>query len=176
MQAEAGSLHTPSVEANQTSPGSQQGIRSSFTGESWFVSYVLSTSMASPIQVHGPVERRTEKPRQGDNDNSSSLPLSGGITSLDLPQPFTISLICPILDQEGFLASVRDGSVSLALLRCVLFVASIHCPLELICQMGYNSRLDAESDLFNKAVKCSWPTVCARRQSNPQIRILKGGS
>ncbi|KAH6988863.1 fungal-specific transcription factor domain-containing protein, partial [Ilyonectria sp. MPI-CAGE-AT-0026] len=143
------------------SPGSQQGIRSSFTGESWFASYVLSRSGASPIELHRPVERRTGEPRQGDNYNSSSSPLSGGVTSLDIPQHLTMRLIdayfslfhvfCPILDQARFLASVRDGSVSVTLLRCVLFVASIHCPLELICQMGYTSRLDAESDLFNKA-------------------------
>lgn len=164
--------------ASQTLPGSQQGIRFSFTGESWFASYVLSTSMASPIELHRPVERRTEEPRQDDNDNSSGSPLSGGITSLDLPQHLTMRLtdayfslfhaFCPILDQAYFLASVRDGGVSVTLLRCVLFVASIHCPLELIFQMGYSSRLDAESDLFNKAC-ASFDT---EQESNRTTMIL----
>lgn len=58
---------------------------------------------------------------------------------------------CPILDRGAFLASVSDGSVSKVLLRCVLFIASIHCDLKTIHLLGYSGRIEAEDDLFSSA-------------------------
>ena len=63
----------------------------------------------------------------------------------------------PILERPLFLESVRTGSISITLLRCVLFVASIHCDTELIYLMGYKTRVAAGDDLFNKA-KLSFDT------------------
>jgi hypothetical protein len=37
------------------------------------------------------------------------------------------------------------------LLRSVLFVASLHCDLEVLHLMGHSTRLDANQDLFTKA-------------------------
>jgi hypothetical protein len=58
---------------------------------------------------------------------------------------------CPIVGKEPFAASLHDGTVSGTLLRCVLFVASLHCDVEILHVMGHSTRLDANSDLFNKA-------------------------
>ncbi|KIV93367.1 hypothetical protein, variant [Exophiala mesophila] len=59
--------------------------------------------------------------------------------------------LVPILDKAEFLSSVREGTVSITLLRSVLFVASIHCEPEVYHLMGYSTRLDAGDELFSKA-------------------------
>lgn len=58
---------------------------------------------------------------------------------------------CPILDRTSLLAAVRNNAVSITLLKCVVFVASIHCDAEILHVMGYATRLDAEDDLFGRA-------------------------
>lgn len=60
-------------------------------------------------------------------------------------------VFCPVLDRRSFLDSVDDGTVSTTLLRCVLFVASIHCDMDILHCAGYSTRTDAGDDLFGKA-------------------------
>ncbi|KAH8879527.1 hypothetical protein GQ53DRAFT_854621, partial [Thozetella sp. PMI_491] len=48
-------------------------------------------------------------------------------------------------------ASLGDGTVSIVLLRSVLFIASIHGNLGTLLRLGYKNRFEAEDDLFNKA-------------------------
>lgn len=76
--------------------------------------------------------------------------------------------LVPILDKAEFLSSVRDGTVSITLLRSVLFVASIHCEPEIYHLMGYSTRLDAGDELFSKA--CS--AFDADRESDRTTMIM----
>ncbi|KAI1610996.1 fungal-specific transcription factor domain-containing protein [Exophiala viscosa] len=147
----------------------QDNARSNFVGESWYASYVLSTSAAGHSELHRPIER-------GQSSSAYSSPADGGsvvidsrkrrsatkVPPSDLPsQHLTERLLevyfqrfhvfCPILDRGTFLSSVRDGSVSITLLRSVLYIASVHCGPEIFHLMGYTTRLDAGDDLFSKA-------------------------
>lgn len=63
----------------------------------------------------------------------------------------TFHTFCPIIDKKQLLSSIKDGSVSKVLLRCILFVASIHCELRILYRLGFTSRIEAEDDLFSKA-------------------------
>ncbi|EXJ89679.1 hypothetical protein A1O3_02746 [Capronia epimyces CBS 606.96] len=58
---------------------------------------------------------------------------------------------CPILEEAQVRSSLHDGSLSVVLLRCILFVASIHCEMKLLQALGYSSRIEAEDSLFRKA-------------------------
>ncbi|OQU98289.1 Fungal specific transcription factor domain-containing protein [Cladophialophora immunda] len=147
--------------------GSQPDTRAkTFVGESWYASYVLSTSAAGPAELHRPIERRPKMfipDAQGLGSGKPSAIRSKKVPPADLPpQHLTERLLeayfkrfhvyCPILDRRSFLATVRDGTVSVVLLRCVLFVASIHCDPEVFHLMGYGTRFDAIDELFGKAV------------------------
>lgn len=81
----------------------------------------------------------------------------------DLPAPELIDrliaayfsrfhVFCPIVIRSSFLASVANGTVSLTLLCSVLVVASLHCEIETIHLLGYNSRYKANADLSARAV------------------------
>ncbi|OAP56667.1 hypothetical protein AYL99_08779 [Fonsecaea erecta] len=128
-----------------------------FVGESWWAHYVLSTSAAAPTELHGFIGRPQTESSTRDSSSSSDAGLPA-----DFPPPhLTRQLIeayfrrfhifCPILDRDSFLRSVRDGKVSHTLLRCVFFVASLHCEKYLLNLMGYSTRLEAEDDLFGRA-------------------------
>lgn len=143
----------------------QPDTRASFVGESWYASYVLSTSVAGHAQLHRPIERRPKGVSPGNHQSQSGRESSSGAGKLppsDLPpQHLTERLLeayfkrfhvfFPVLDRASFLSSVRDGTVSVTLLRCVLFVASIHCEPEVFHLMGYSRRVDVGDDLFGKA-------------------------
>lgn len=58
---------------------------------------------------------------------------------------------CPIVNKKSFLSELPDGRISGALLRSVLFVASLHCDMEILHLMGHSTRLTANDDLFTKA-------------------------
>lgn len=147
---------------------SPQDARANFVGESWYASYVLNTSVADPATLHRHIERRRSKGMsQGSSENQGATVERLRRTfkkapPSDLPpQHLTERLLeayfkrfhvfCPILDRATFLSSVGDGSVSITLLRCVLFVASIHCEPEIFHLMGYTTRLDVGDELFGKA-------------------------
>lgn len=128
--------------------------------DSWYASYVLShcALITNPGSVRAPLL-----------DTVGSSPvlqtrLAGETTvrDADLPCSSLISRLlgayfsafhpfCPVLDKNGFMASVDTESVSPTLLRCVLFIASIHCDIDLLHELGYGTRTDAGDDLFGKA-------------------------
>lgn len=137
-------------------------------GESWFISYVLHTTNNEHSPLHQPFNTTsavTSISTVGQNQQTAresataaarthiaqSLPPQSSINHL-IRELFSIfHPFCPILDRPNFLVSVDDGSVSVPLIRCVLFVASIHCDMKFIYGMGYGTRIEAEDDLFRKA-------------------------
>ena len=84
--------------------------------------------------------------------SSSELPAPELVDRLVKAYFSRFHLFCPILVRGSFLASIANKSVSLPLLRSVLFVGSIHCDMETIHLLGYNSRFSANSDLMVRAV------------------------
>lgn len=147
----------------------QQDARANFVGESWYASYVLSTSAAGHAELHRSLGRRRSKGSSECPSNLSSQTVGRNsnnifrrVPPLDLPpQSLTERLLeayfkrfhayCPILDKRSFLSSLGDGTVSITLLRSVLYVASVHCESEILHLMGYSTRIDAGDDFFNKA-------------------------
>jgi hypothetical protein len=143
-----------------------EGGRANFVGESWYANYVVSTSAAGHAELHrtvnkGPKQSITDVPAS--NIQTADPPRARQPPpSADLPPPHLIDrlleayfrrfhMFCPILDRKSFLEAVRNNTFSITLLKCVLFVASIHCDPEILHVMGYPTRLDAEDDLFAKA-------------------------
>ncbi|KAH8709920.1 Cutinase transcription factor 1 beta [Beauveria bassiana] len=57
----------------------------------------------------------------------------------------------PILHKFKFLSSVEDGTVSMVLLRSVLFVGSTQCDPEIYHLLGFSSRSDAGDHFFGLA-------------------------
>ncbi|OJJ02046.1 hypothetical protein ASPVEDRAFT_655161 [Aspergillus versicolor CBS 583.65] len=126
-------------------------------GESWYLSYVIQTTNSDQDCLYRPIQDD-----QGNNAvvgrdhrpaSTSGHPLPPAELVNDLLRGYFAIFhpFCPILDREAFLASVSDGSVSKVLLRCVLFIASIHCDLKTIHLLGYSGRIDVEDDLFSSA-------------------------
>lgn len=58
---------------------------------------------------------------------------------------------CPILEKKSFFSAFADGSVSGTLMRSILFVASVHCDMEVLHLMGFSTRLDANDHLHTRA-------------------------
>ena len=145
-----------------TSPGD----RISYLGESWYLSYIFQNTDNDFHQLHRSVEQAGDpagstpgETRAGNTETSLS-----GRTQIpaDLPAAHLrnelldayfsrFHLYCPIIEQPSFLASVRDGSVSITLLRCVLFIAAVHCDMDVLRRLGYSTRVDAVDDFFGKA-------------------------
>ena len=165
-----GKSGSPHAESNgHDDTRSPQDSNANFVGESWYASYVLSTSVAGPAELHRPIERRSAKTFTPDDyrtpntrRSTSSRPSKNILPPSDLPPQHLIErlleayftrfhVFCPILDRALFLSSVRDTTVSITLLRCVLFVASVHCDPEIFHLMGFSTRFDAGDDLFGKA-------------------------
>lgn len=147
---------------------SQSTLQPSFVGESWYASYVMRcyapghTSLHRPIVDCNQTVQKVSLDTQKQSSPKRSLPPRERTELLDLPPPALMDRLikayfdrfhafCPILAKKSFLASLRDGSLSGTLLRSVLFVASLHCDLEILHLMGHSTRLDANHDLFNKA-------------------------
>ncbi|KAF0640694.1 hypothetical protein FPSE5266_20193 [Fusarium pseudograminearum] len=161
-----GSERAPS--SSQAGSPSQLTIQPSVVGESWYASYVMRGYTPGHSSVHRPIGECNETVQDvtfatGANDVSRNLPQPQDKPALsDLPRPDMVdSLIkayfdrfhtfCPILSKRSFFTSIHDGTVSATLLRSILFVASLHCDLEVLHRMGYSTRLDANHDLFTNA-------------------------
>lgn len=127
--------------------------RASFVGESWYASYVLahSNSTTGYSELHRAREHAALDTPKVARPIPADLPPQN-LTERLLEAYFTrFHVFCPIVDKAPFLASVRDRTVSITLLRSILFVASIHCKPETFHLMGYSTRMDAQDDLFNRA-------------------------
>lgn len=127
-------------------------------GESWYLSYVIQTTNSDQDCLYQPIQdgegntAMAHHSRRNHRPTSTSHPLPPELVNDLLRGYFAIfHPFCPILDREAFLASVSNGSVSKVLLRCVLFIASIHCDLKTIHLLGYSGRIEAEDDLFSSA-------------------------
>ncbi|KAF5232057.1 hypothetical protein FAUST_8919 [Fusarium austroamericanum] len=146
----------------------QLTIQPSVVGESWYASYVMRGYTPGHSSVHRPIGECNETVQDvtfatGANDVSGNLPQPGDKPGLsDLPRPDIVdSLIkayfdrfhtfCPILSKRPFFTSIHEGTVSSTLLRSILFVASLHCDLEVLHRMGHSTRLDANHTLFSNA-------------------------
>lgn len=140
--------------------------KANFVGESWYASYVLSASGTGHAELHRPIERRQKTLSDTSlghvQVDGSLITKPGSSPPADLPPQHLMErlleayfkrfhCLVPILERAEFLTSVRDGSVSITLLRSVLFVATIHCDPEVYHLMGYSTRVDAGDDLWTKA-------------------------
>lgn len=134
-----------------TEPGTRH------VGESWYATYVLHHSGPNAAGLPQLVHRASRT-----STGEASRPAGSKAPPADLPPPYLIErlledyflrfhVFCPILDRVDFLNSVRDGTVSTTLLRCVLYVASIHCNPDTIYRLGFPNRVDAGDDLFGRA-------------------------
>jgi len=157
--------------------------KANFVGESWYASYVLSASGTGHAELHRPIERRQKTLSETSlghvQVDGKLVPKPGSAPPADLPPQHLMErlleayfkrfhCLVPILERAEFLTSVRDGSVSITLLRSVLFVASIHCDPEVYHLMGYSTRVDAGDDLWTKA--CA--SFDADRESDRTTLIL----
>ncbi|KAM5341512.1 hypothetical protein ACJ41O_014543 [Fusarium nematophilum] len=145
----------------------QPTVQPSFVGESWYASYVMRGYAPGHTSFHRPIDDCNETVQSVSRDSHpQSNPrrsLPRGRTDLsDLPPPNLLERLvkayfdrfhafCPIVTKRSFFASLHDGSISGTLLRSVLFVASLHCDLEILHLMGHSTRLDANDDLFTRA-------------------------
>ncbi|KAF4453774.1 hypothetical protein F53441_3600 [Fusarium austroafricanum] len=137
-------------------------------GESWYASYVMRGYTPGHTSFHRPIGDCSETVQNVSRDTrrecvSNRTPVSQQKPDLsDLPPPELVDRLikvyferfhtfCPILRKKYFFASLQDGSMSATLLRSVLFVASLHCNMEVIHLMGHATRWDANSTLYNKA-------------------------
>ena len=145
----------------------QPTARPSFVGESWYASYVMRGYAPANISFHRPIDECNETVRSISRDADKqgsprpSLQARNGLNMPDLPPQHLMDRLikdyferfhafCPIVSKKSFLSALRDGSVSRPLLRSVIFVASIHCDIEILHLMGYSSRLAANDELFTK--------------------------
>lgn len=149
-------------------PKSQSSAQPSFVGESWYASYVMRGYAPGHTNLHRPIDDcnqivrnvscETQRPsspktttQRRSITNSIDLPASSLMDRLIQVYFERFHAFCPILEKRSFVASLQDGSLSRTLLRSVLFVASLHCDLEVVHLMGYSTRLDANKDFFTKA-------------------------
>lgn len=154
-----GELPCPKTSAPQ--PTTQPSV----VGESWYASYVMRGFAPGHASFHRPIDDCNETvsrdARKEIIPKRPQLPQEKSTLS-DLPPPNIMDRLikvyferfhafCPILGRKSFFASLHDGTVSGTLLRSVLFVASLHCDLEVIYLMGHSNRLDANDELFIKA-------------------------
>ena len=139
---------------------SEDCVKASFVGESWYAGYLISNSGANHTELHRPMDRRIDAVQGSTPATPPSSTRKGHVR--DLPPSHLVErlleayftrfhIFCPILDRPSFLRAVKDDSVSVTLLRCVLFVASIHCDVEICHSMGHSNRFEAGDELFSKA-------------------------
>ena len=57
----------------------------------------------------------------------------------------------PIIQKSKFMREMEQGTLSIALLRSVLFIATVHCDAKVLYRIGYESRHEANIDFFEKA-------------------------
>ncbi|KAM6512093.1 hypothetical protein FALCPG4_017078 [Fusarium falciforme] len=156
-------------EVTDSSPGAPP-----LWGQSWYLSWVLQATNNEHLHLYRPLADNISPPRvvvvDGDgglDDASSSASSRRACPSAptmrnDLPPPALVEELvqeyfqtfhpfCPIVDRGQLLESMANGTVSQVLLHAMLFVASIHCEVRILHRLGYNSRIEAEDDLFTKA-------------------------
>lgn len=172
---------TPNINANSQNSNDPRSKPSTFFfGESWYASFLLRAANKEHNQLHQHVVQTSQNTESKGVDDTVQPVVKQGLQLAEVglgssrqfpadlpPREATERLInsyfsrfhiqFPILEKPWFLESVRAGSISITLLRCVLFVASIHCDTELIHLMGYRTRVAAGDDLFMKA-KSSFDT------------------
>jgi len=154
--------------AGSSSSPLQPLTQPSVVGESWYASYVMRGYTPGHSSVHRPIGDCSETVQdvscttRANATPSSSLQSRDEPGLSDLPRPEVVDALikayfdrshtfCPILDRKAFFTSLHDGTVSVTLLRSVLFVASLHCDLEVLHRMGQSTRLDANHKLFTDA-------------------------
>ncbi|EXJ93265.1 hypothetical protein A1O1_01657 [Capronia coronata CBS 617.96] len=142
---------------------------SGFIGESWYASFLLRASNHEndKLRQYIPYEHdqhgQTHEPG-GANSGLWQKPVREQLPD-DLPPQalrdglveayFTrFHVLYPILNKTEFLLALRDGYVPIVLLRCVLFIASVHCDMNILHRMSFESRADAKDDLFTRARRC----------------------
>ncbi|CAG1997840.1 unnamed protein product [Fusarium graminearum] len=152
----------------QVGSPSRLTLQPSVVGESWYASYVMRGYTPGHSSVHRPIDECNETVQDVTfatraNEVSGNLPQPQDKPGLsDLPRPDIVdSLIksyfdrfhtfCPILSKRSFFTSIHEETVSATLLRSILFVASLHCDLEVLHRMGHSTRLDANHTLFSNA-------------------------
>ncbi|KAF4337288.1 d-lactate dehydrogenase (cytochrome) [Fusarium beomiforme] len=146
------------------SPNAQPSV----VGESWYASYDMRGYTPGHTSVHRPIGECSETvqnvTRETRRESVSCWPsVPSEKTDLsDLPSLEQVDrlikfyferfhMFCPIVRKRCFLSSLEDGTLSGTLLRSVLFVASLHCDIEVLHLMGYSTRWDANNALYNKA-------------------------
>lgn len=144
-------------------------VEPGFVGESWYASYVMRGFAPGHADFHRSIDECNETLQKASRDvqkqstaKTTSRPCQDDPDFPDLPPRSLMDRLidayfdrfhtfCPIINKSSFLSSIRDGSVSATLLRSVLFVASIHCDLQILHLMGHGTRWDANEHLFTKA-------------------------
>ncbi|KAJ9632959.1 hypothetical protein H2204_007527 [Knufia peltigerae] len=127
--------------------------------ESWYVSYILHTTNNEQPLLNNPSNRshhghhpaNPQEARMSNNAVRQLLPPLNLIDAMIDAYFAHFHAFCPLLDEAQVRLSLREQCLPTVLLRCMLFVASIHCEMALLREMGYNDRVEAEDSLFNKA-------------------------
>ncbi|KAH6693448.1 hypothetical protein F5X68DRAFT_128632 [Plectosphaerella plurivora] len=139
------SFHSPLDDCNET-------VQSTVAGDD--AQMPIEAAMTTPRSNH-----RT--PKSTDIAPRADAP---GSTDDMLPPPHLLNrlvksyfdrfhVFCPILERPLFLASLAAGKVSITLVRSVLFVASVHCDMETVHNLGYATRFEANRDLHARAAE-----------------------
>ncbi|KIL94259.1 hypothetical protein FAVG1_02822 [Fusarium avenaceum] len=168
LQSNSITMDTPRTIQNATPSQSTLTVQPSVVGESWYASYVMRGYTPGHNSVHRPIGDCNEtvqsiscdKTRDGASSKPSQPRQKPGLE--DLPSPELVNRLievyfdrfhafCPIFERKYFFTSLHEGKMSETLLRSVLFVASLHCDLEVLHLMGHSTRLDANHELFTKA-------------------------
>ncbi|KAM0563179.1 hypothetical protein ACHAPJ_000895 [Fusarium lateritium] len=155
----------PRAGTADSTPQDPSNAQLSVVGESWYASYMMRGFAPGHTNLHRPIHDCNETVRSVARQESlaNKVQTPREKTALtDLPPPKAVDRLikayfdkfhafCPILERKSFFSALHEGTISGTLLRSVLFVASIHCELEVVYMIGHSSRLDANDELFNKA-------------------------
>lgn len=146
-------------------------------GESWFASFLAHNAASGRVETAQAVEIAQENgvnreewsasqsvEDESHTDASANAGAGAAVSPLpkNLPSMFLMRKLIevffarfhvylPILHKSSFISSVEDGSVSITLLRSVLFVASTQCEPEVYHLLGFSTRNDAGDELFGLA-------------------------
>ena len=156
--------------ANVARTRNRSTSRPAFVGESWFASFLAHNVATGHMDIlpNGANRTRSTSPRteaegpMDANPNTAAMPLVNSGLPEDLPPKHLrhrlieaffarFHVYLPILDKPSFASSVEDGSVSITLLRSVLFVGSTQCDPEVYHLLGFSTRNDAGDELFGLA-------------------------
>lgn len=129
--------------------------------ESWYLSYVVQTTSNEHERLFGILGiHDTTLSRSVTVDRERGGSAVCGIHELPAPEVVAklidayfrhFHAFCPILDERWVRSRWRSASFSTVLLRCILFIASIHCDMALLRELGFKDRIEAQDSLFRKA-------------------------